>query len=75
MKLQPATCKCGHKAKMGSKRPEYYRCSYCYYTTRADWNKEHIFKLAERIVKLAEEARRFKKKAADFRKNNPRPKK
>ncbi len=71
-RLQPATCKCGHKGE--SKRPEFYKCGYCYYMGEAKGNDRRVIKLRAKIEKLRKEAKKFRKKATKFRARHPLPK-
>ena len=60
-----AVCPCGHKGKSHS--PDWYRCSFCYYSTRSHSNKEKSRKLRARADKLDLEAAKFWKKAWSFK--------
>jgi len=67
--LVPAVCPCGYKGK--SKRPQHYRCGYCYYAGWANGLAEKIATLEARIVKIRKERNQRLKQAAQFKKRHP----
>jgi len=69
VKFVEAVCKCGHRGR--SQRPEFYMCSGCYYTSRAEYNERQVTKLRERADKLSAEAVRFRNLATKFKRSKP----
>ena len=65
VKFVEAVCQCGHRGR--SQRPEFYICSACYYTNRAEYNERQVIKLRERADRLAQEAQRFRTQATKFK--------
>lgn len=63
-----AVCPCGHVGK--SQSPEHYRCTYCYYTVKAQSSERKAKKLRARAVEHDADRERFRAKAAAFRKKN-----
>jgi hypothetical protein len=67
--LVEATCRCGHIGK--SRYPRSYRCSACYYGSRAASNRTKAEKLRKKAARLEQEAKVFDRRRQAFVERHP----
>jgi tRNA(Ile2) C34 agmatinyltransferase TiaS len=69
--MKPAKClHCGHSGK--SQHPEYYLCTGCWNSAKAESLTEQVRSLLARVDKLEKEASVHLAKADAFRKRHPK---